>query len=135
MVGVDVGKYRLSVVARWPDKKRGRSSFNDITTLKTSCVLFSYASCPVYALGQHNPLVNANPAYLELSPDVKRRQILWQEFLVSEDVREETIRRADWVVGDGQFRKHMAQLLGRPSPRRPGRPKTSEVAGKRQMTL
>jgi hypothetical protein len=48
--------------------------------------------------------------------------MLWQEFLLGEDEREAAIRRGDWALGDDDFRKRMAQVLGRPMPRHRGRP-------------
>jgi hypothetical protein len=48
--------------------------------------------------------------------------MLWQEFLLGEDEREASIRRGDWALGDDDFRKRVAQVLGRPMPRRRGRP-------------
>jgi putative transposase len=88
---------------------------------------YPWSSCRAYALGEADPLVTIDPAYLELSPDPGRRQQLWREFLVGEDPREAHLRRGDWALGDDGFKQRMAKVLGRPAPRRRGRPrKTTE---------
>jgi hypothetical protein len=67
-------------------------------------------------------LLTEDPCYTELSTDVARRGMRWQEFLLGEDEREAAIRRGDWALGDADFRKRMAQVPGRPMPRHRGRP-------------
>ena len=84
---------------------------------------YPWSSCPAYALGKSDPLLTEGPCYLELSPDPARRPELWREFLLGEDVREAVVRRQDWALGDDDFRQRMAQVLGRPAPRRRGRPR------------
>jgi putative transposase len=86
------------------------------------------SSCRFYALGETDPLLTPDPCYLELSPEAERRQALWREFLLGEDVREEAVRRGGWVLGDEAFRLSMARVLGRPLPRRRGRPRQARSA-------
>ncbi len=83
---------------------------------------YPWSSCRAYALGERDPLVSENPCYTELSPDVGRRRELWREFLAGEDVRETAIRQGNWAIGDDDFRRRMGEALGRPAPRRRGRP-------------
>ena len=74
-------------------------------------------------MGQSDPLLSEDPCYAELSPDPRRRQELWREFLVGEDVREATIRGQDWAIGGDDLRVRRAEVLSRPAPRRRGRPR------------
>jgi hypothetical protein len=69
-----------------------------------------------------------DPCYLELSPDPGRRQQRGWEFLGGEVVREAVIRRGEWSAGDDGFRRRMAPVLGRPQPRRWGRPRKGAAA-------
>jgi putative transposase len=88
---------------------------------------YRWSSCRAYALGEGNGLLAVNPWYEELSPEPTRRQQLWREFLLGEDVKEAAVRRPDWVVGSETFRQRMQQAASRPAPRRRGRP--SKAAG------
>jgi putative transposase len=92
---------------------------------------YRWSSARWYALGKPDALVAENPYYQELSPVAERRQQLWQEFLLGEDAREETVRRGDWAVGDDSFRRRALQELGRPAPRRRGRPSKIPEPGQR----
>jgi putative transposase len=83
---------------------------------------YRWSSCRAYALGEVNELLAANPWYEELSPEPTRRQALWRQFLMGEDLREKELRRDDWVVGAETFRGQMAQAAGRPARRGRGRP-------------
>jgi putative transposase len=89
---------------------------------------YPWSSCRAYALGQVDPLLTEDPCYRELSPDPQRRQALWREFVVGEDVREAAIRSQDWAVGDNDFRLRLAEVMGRPAPRRRGRPLKAPAA-------
>ena len=51
-----------------------------------------------------------------------RRQELWRAFLLTDDSREEVLRRQDWIIGSDACRHRLQQQLGRPTPRRRGRP-------------
>jgi putative transposase len=83
---------------------------------------YAWSSSACYALGREDALLDANPCYEELSPDPQRRRQLWREFVLGEDVREAAVRRGDWAVGEEAFRRRLAPVLGRPAPRRRGRP-------------
>jgi putative transposase len=73
---------------------------------------YRWSSAAYYALGRGDPLVDENPCYRELSPDPGRRQLLWREFLLADDVREAEVRRAEWALGDDGFRRQMAAVHG-----------------------
>jgi putative transposase len=88
------------------------------------------SSCRYYALGESDPLLTTDPCYLELSPDLQRRRVLWREFPLAEDPREEAVRRGGWALGDDDFRLQMAKVLGRPLPRRRGRPRKQATVAK-----
>jgi putative transposase len=83
---------------------------------------YPWSSARAYALGQADALLAENAEYLGLAPGAERRQQLWREFLVGDDPREEEVRHGDWVIGSDDFRRRVTQLLGRPVPRRRGRP-------------
>jgi len=51
-----------------------------------------------------------------------RHQELWRAFLLGDDSKEEVVRRQDWIIGSDAFRHRLQQQLGRPTPRRRGRP-------------
>jgi putative transposase len=89
---------------------------------------YRWSSARAYALGEEDPLVTDDPCYLELSPDADRRRQLWREFLLGEDVREEEIRRGDWALGEDAFGQRLAEVLGRPTPRRAGRPRKGQAS-------
>ena len=89
---------------------------------------YPWLSAGAYALGEADPLVTEDPYYTELSPHDSRRRELWREFLLGEDVREGAIRRGDWAIGAEDFRECMAEVLGRPLPRRLGRPRKGQVS-------
>ncbi len=72
---------------------------------------YPWSSARFYARGQSNALLAPNPWYEALAAERDRRQTLWREFLVGEDVKEEAVRRADWAVGSEAF-------LRRPSGQR-----------------
>jgi len=88
---------------------------------------YPWSSARSYALGEPNALLTEDPCYLELSRDEDRRQQLWREFLLGDDAREVEIRRSDWAIGTANFRRTMATVLGRPQPRRRGRPSKAVV--------
>jgi len=90
---------------------------------------YPWSSCRAYSHGQTDPLVTADPSYLELSPKPARRQRLWRDFLLAEDPREPKIRQGDWAIGDEDFQKRMAHVLGRPLPGRRGRPRAGAAQG------
>jgi putative transposase len=83
---------------------------------------YPWSSARAYALGEANPLLTESPEYLALAESPGRRQQLWREFLLGEDVREEEVRRGDWAIGDADFRRRVRLEQGRPAPRRRGRP-------------
>ena len=83
---------------------------------------YPWSSCRAYALGEPDALLSEDPCYSELCADPARRRVLWQEFLLGEDARAAAIRRGDWALGDDDFHQRVAQVLGRPAPRRRGRP-------------
>ncbi len=63
--------------------------------------------------------------YLEWGGDDGSRQQRWREFLTHEDPKEQSIRRADWVVGDKSFQKRLQGHQGSAVQRRRGRPPKS----------
>ena len=69
-------------------------------------------ACPdrsaAYAAGAADPLLAENSFYLEWGGDDGSRQQRWREFLTHEDPKEQSIRRADWVVGDESFQKRLS---------------------------
>ncbi len=86
-------------------------------------------ACPdrsaAYAAGAADPLLTENSFYLEWGGDDGSRQQRGREFLTREDPKEQSIRRADWVVGDESFQKRMqghqvkpcnGGVVGHPSP-------------------
>jgi putative transposase len=83
---------------------------------------YPWSSCRYYALGQPNALLAEDPCFTELSPDPNRRQVLWREFLLGEDMRESVIRRQEWAIGDADFCRALAAVTGRPLPARRRRP-------------
>lgn len=89
----------------------------------------AWSSARFYALGESNPLVDEDPYYRELSEAPERRRQLWREFLMGEDVREEAVRRDDWAIGDDDFRLRVRDEMGRPAPRRRGRPRKATSQG------
>ena len=66
-----------------------------------------------------------NSFYLEWGEDDASRQRRWREFLAQEDPKEQSIRRADWVVGDESFQKRLQGHQCRAVQRRRGRPPKS----------
>jgi hypothetical protein len=78
-------------------------------------------------MGEPDALLSEDPCYTELSPDPKRRQALWRQFLMGEDTRERVIRRQEWAMGDADFRRQLAAVLGRPLPARRGRPRKPQA--------
>jgi hypothetical protein len=72
--------------------------------------------------------VTEDPCDAELSFDPHRRRALGREFLLGEDDREAVIRRGDGAIGDEDFRQRLAAVLGRPAPRRRGRPRRARAA-------
>ena len=91
---------------------------------------YRWSSCRAYVLGEEDPLLAPNPSYLDLAATPKRRQALWQAFLLGEDPKEEEVRRGDWVIGDEAFRARMDHRAARPQPRQRGRrPGRSARAG------
>ena len=75
--------------------------------------------------GAADPLLAENSFYLEWGEDDASRQRRWREFLAPEDPKEQSIRRADWVVGDESFQKRLQDHQGRAVQRRCGRPPKS----------
>ncbi|MGA7501479.1 MAG: hypothetical protein WBX00_32505, partial [Isosphaeraceae bacterium] len=92
---------------------------------------YAWSSCRAYASGAADPLLAENSFYLEWGEDDASRQRRWREFLTQEDPKEQSIRRADWVVGDESFQKRLQGHQGRAVQRRRGRPPKSggQVAG------
>ena len=88
---------------------------------------YRWSSARAYALGEADLLLAANPWYEALATEPARRQTLWQEFLLGEDPKEETVRRDDWVIGGAAFRRRMQRRRARPGPRRRGRPLQAEA--------
>ena len=78
-----------------------------------------------YAAGAADPLLAENSFYLEWGGDDGSRQQRWREFLTHEDPKEQSIRRADWVVGDESFQKRLQGHQGSAVQRRRGRPPKS----------
>jgi hypothetical protein len=71
-------------------------------------------------------LVQENPAYTELAPELGRRQELWCAFLMAEDALEGEVQKEDWALGTAEFRQRMRSQAGRPAPRVRGRPPKSD---------
>ena len=90
---------------------------------------YAWSSCRAYASGAADPLLAENSYYLELGGDDGSRQRRWREFLMQEDLKEQSIRRADWVVGDESFQKRLQGHQGRAVQRRRGRPPKSGGQG------
>jgi putative transposase len=88
---------------------------------------YRWSSSRAYALGAADPLLAANPCYLELAVEAGRRRELWQEFVRGDDPREPEVRGAERVVGDEAFRKGWLQSHGRPFARPRGRPRKADV--------
>ncbi len=83
---------------------------------------YAWSSCRAYASGAADPLLAENSFYLEWGGDDGSRQQRWREFLTHEDPKEQSIRRADWVVGDESFQKRLQGHQGRAVQQRRGRP-------------
>ena len=83
--------------------------------------------CPFSSVRRRaaDPLLAENSFYLEWGGDDGSRQQRWREFLTHEDPKEQSIRRADWVVGDESFQKRLQGHQGRAVQRRRGRPPKS----------
>jgi putative transposase len=86
---------------------------------------YPWSSAAASALGRADPLRAEHAEYRALADTPQRRQQRWREFLEAADPHEETVRRADWVLGDEEFRRQVLQAHGRPGPRRRGRPPKS----------
>ena len=84
---------------------------------------YVWSSAAAYALGKPDPLLAENAEYLALAATAEARQQRWRALLVAADPREEVMRRGDWAVGDEALRPRALQELGRPAPRRRGRPR------------
>src|SRR5437660_1716091 len=112
------------------DRARSRGRYIERNPLEAGMVKapwdYPWSSCRYYALGEPNALLAEDPCYAELSPDPNRRQILWREFLLGEDMREGAIRRQEWAIGDADFCRALAGITGRPLPPRRGRPPRGE---------
>ena len=89
---------------------------------------YAWSSCRAYALGEPDALLTEDPEYAELSPAPARRQSLWREFLMGEDLREGVIRRQEWAIGNADFCRELAAVLGRPLAARRGRPRKEPAA-------
>ena len=57
--------------------------------------------------GPPTRLLAENSFYLEWGGDDGSRQQRWREFLTHEDPKGQSIRRADWVVGDESFQNRL----------------------------
>jgi hypothetical protein len=68
---------------------------------------------------------SGNSYYREWDNDEGSRQQRWREFLMQEDPKETSIRRADWGVGDETFRAQLEGYQGRAVRHRRGRPPKS----------
>jgi len=86
----------------------------------------AWSSCRAYASGADDALLAENWYYLESGQDDGSRQRRWREILMQEDPKEQSIRRADWVVGDETLRMRLQGHQGRAVQRRGGRPPNSE---------
>ena len=73
---------------------------------------YAWSSCRGYATGAADPLLAENSYYLELGRDDGSRQRRWREFLMQADPQEQSIRGADWVVGDESFQKRLPGSSG-----------------------
>jgi putative transposase len=75
---------------------------------------YAWSSCRAYATGATDTLLAEISYYLELGGDDGSRQRRWREFLMQEDPKEQSIRRADWVAGDESFQKRLANSVTKP---------------------
>jgi putative transposase len=85
---------------------------------------YRWSSCRAYAQGAYDGLLAENAWYREFGADAGDRQQRWREFLLGEDLREEVVRRGEWVIGSDAFRGRMQRLQARPAPRGRGRPRS-----------
>ncbi len=83
---------------------------------------YRWSSAAAYAVGRADELVCYNVWYQSLADSAAGRQQHWREFLRGDDPGEAQIRRGDWTLGDGHFRRRMQQGDARPA-RRQGRPR------------
>ena len=86
---------------------------------------YAWSSCRAYASGVGDPLLAENSYYREYGNDDGSRQQRWCEFLMQEDPKETSIRRAEWVVGDEPFQAQLQGYHGRAVRHRRGRPPKS----------
>jgi putative transposase len=88
---------------------------------------YRWLSACANALGEADPLLTESHEYLALSPDAEQRQVLWRDFLMGSDPREEAMGRGDWAIGDEYFRRRVLDVS---APRAtPARPTTRDEAG------
>ena len=85
----------------------------------------SLVKCSAACLGEADTLLTENPCYTDRFSDAVARQAWWRQFLEGADEREATVAQRDWAIGDDGFRERMAVVLGRATPRRRRRPKTT----------
>jgi putative transposase len=83
---------------------------------------YRWSSCRAYALGESNRLLSVNPCYEELAKTGKRRQELWQAFLMDFDSKEEEVQRMEGLLGAGTFAGRLEDWQGRRFRCRTGRP-------------
>ena len=87
---------------------------------------YAWSSCRAYGSGAVDPLLAENSYYLEWGGDDGSSQRRWREFLLQEDPKEQSIRHADWMVGDETYQMRIQGQQGRAVQRRRGRPPKSE---------
>jgi putative transposase len=83
---------------------------------------YPWSSCRAYALGTADGLLAPNPWYEAFGADAASCQAPWRAFLVGDDVKEDAVRREDWLIGGEAFRKKIDCSAARPAPRKRGRP-------------
>jgi putative transposase len=99
------------------------------TGLVTKPAQCAWSSCRAYASGSADPLLAEHSYYLEWGGDDGSRQRRWRDFIMQENRKEQSIRRANWAVGDESFQKRLQGHHGRAVQRRRGRPPKSGEQG------
>ena len=105
-----------------------REGYCVITKSSLSITLLNcWSSCRAYTCGEPDTLVTEDPCCVEWSPDASRRQSLWRQFLLGEDLRDAVIRRQECAMGALDFCWRLAIAMGPPLPRRRGRPRKASI--------